>query len=750
MQWFGKVLSGLALGFLLSGQLWAKDILVESQSAFKSALKKVAPGDAIVLKNGIWSDFEIGFFAEGSARQPITLRAETPGEVIISGLSNLRLAGNYLVVEGLVFKNGYTPTEAVVEFKRNDSHLANYSRVTQIVIDNFNNPDRDSSDYWVALYGKHNRLDHSYLTGKRNLGVNVAVHLNSAESQQNYHQISHNYFGPRPILGSNGGETLRIGTSTYSLSESRTVVENNYFDRCNGEVEIISIKSGKNIIRSNVFFESRGTLTLRHGNGNLIEGNIFFGNGSEHTGGIRVINSDQVVRNNYLEGLTGNRFGSGFAVMNGTVNAPIHRYGQVVNAQIENNTFIDVDNIQLGAGSDAERNAPPVDSRMHRNLFFSGSSTNVFKILDDMSGITFDKNFLHLVQLPALQGGFISKKITMNRNAAGLLMPQGEAYKDIGASSSLHPINKKDVGPQWYEKREDQIEFDSGKVIHVEPAVEDSLFNAITAAKTGDQLVLAPGRYKVSKLLAINKVLSLNAKKSGTVVLLPDRTTLFEIQNGGSLKLSNLTIDGSESPDSAGNILIRTLKSGMYVSYRLFIENTTVKNLNVNHSHHFLNAGSRSLAENIRIQGSTFKNITGDLLKLDKEIDDLGNYNAETLVVDKNRFTNVEGILLSMYRGGTDESTFGPHLLFTRNHVEKVGLGNRNKLQASLYLHGVQYTRIKDNHFVDAAGIVVEHTVGDPDTEIRTNRFVGMPALKMTELHTNGVSTVKFFDNRED
>ena len=41
-----------------------------------------------------------------------------------------------------------------------------------------------------------------------------------------------------------------------------------------------------------------------------------------------------------LEGLTGTRFGSGFAVMNGTVNAPINRYGQVVNAQIENNTFI--------------------------------------------------------------------------------------------------------------------------------------------------------------------------------------------------------------------------------------------------------------------------------------------------------------------------------------------------------------------------------------------------------------------------
>ncbi|MDZ4261316.1 MAG: polysaccharide lyase 6 family protein, partial [Pseudomonadota bacterium] len=314
MQWFGKVFSVLVLGFLLSGQLLAKDVLVESQSAFKSALKKVVPGDSIVLKNGVWSDFEIGFFAEGSAQRPITLRAETPGKVIISGLSNLRLAGNYLVVEGLVFKNGYTPTGEVIAYKRNDKQVANYSRVTQVVIDNFNNPDRDSSDNWVALFGKHNRFDHSYLAGKRNLGVTMAVRLESAESQQNHHQIDHNYFGPRPILGSNGGETLRVGTSTYSLTDSHTLIENNYFDRCNGEVEIISIKSGKNIVRNNVFFESRGTLTLRHGNGNLIEGNVFFGNGAEHTGGIRIINSDQIVRNNYLEGLTGTRFGSGFAV----------------------------------------------------------------------------------------------------------------------------------------------------------------------------------------------------------------------------------------------------------------------------------------------------------------------------------------------------------------------------------------------------------------------------------------------------
>lgn len=731
---------------LVSTSLQAADIQVADQQAFKQAIKVAEPGDAIVLKDGVWKNFEIGFFAEGKKDKPITLRAQTPGGVIISGLSNLRLAGNYLVVEGLVFKNGHSPTGELIAFKRNDVQLANNSRVTQLVIDNFNNPDRDEADYWVAIYGKHNRFDHNYLAGKRNLGVTLTVRLINKESQNNYHRIDHNYFGPRPILGSNGGETMRIGTSTYSLSDSHTLIEDNYFDRCNGEVEVVSIKSGKNIIRNNVFFESRGTLTLRHGNGNLVEGNVFFGNGAEHTGGIRVINRDQVVRNNYLEGLTGSRFGSGFAVMNGTVNAPINRYGQVVNAKIENNTFINVDNIQLGAGADSERNAPPVKSSFKNNIVYRYKSREVFALYSDMSGINFAGNLLTQVDQPKVNGGFSRADLTMARNANGLLVPTDKKFSMLGASANLKPIPKSAVGPQWYEKKDDWVAFDSGKTVKVD-AQENAVFAAIAAAKSGDLLLLAPGTYKLEKLLDIQKVLTLAAAQPNTVVLVPLRTSLFNIQNGGSLKLANLTIDGSESPDSAGNTLIKTPKSGMYKSYRLVIENSLVKNLNVNHSHHFLDVGWRSLAEEIRIENSRFENITGDLLRLDKETDDLGNYNTETVIIKNSQFSHIDGALLSLYRGGTDESTFGPHLLFVGNQLEQVGKGGRNKRQASLYLHGVQFTRVQGNHFKDTAGLVIEHTVGDPDTEISDNQFQQVPALQSVELHYKGPSTVRFEHN---
>ena len=61
----------------------------------------------------------------------------------------------------------------------------------------------------------------------------------------------------------------------FSNVNNFTLVENNVFDKCNGEVEIISVKSGSNTLKGNTFIESRGTLTLRHGNGNKILENVF-------------------------------------------------------------------------------------------------------------------------------------------------------------------------------------------------------------------------------------------------------------------------------------------------------------------------------------------------------------------------------------------------------------------------------------------------------------------------------------------
>jgi len=719
-------------------------IMVSNISEYKEATANIEAGQTIVLANGTYTDFEILLKGKGTEEKPIKLTAETEGKVILSGLSNIRLQGEYLEVSGLIFRDGYSPTGVVISFRGNSTDLAYHSRVTRTVIDAFSNPDKFNSDYWVGMYGKYNRLDHNHLIGKSNAGVTVAVRLDSAESQQNHHRIDHNYFGPRQILGSNGGETLRVGTSKYSLTDSYTTVENNYFDRTNGEVEIISNKSGKNVIRNNVFFESRGTLTLRHGNGNLVEGNVFLGNGKDHTGGIRVINADQTIRNNYMEGLTGIRFGGGLVVLNGVPNSSINRYHQVDNATIENNTLVNVTNINLAAASDAERSAVPINSAFNNNLVVNDES-QPFNVFDDVSGITFSNNLSNVDVLETISTGFTKQAIELVRNENGLLVSAFAAENNVGMDPSIKPTAKSDTGVDWYPKVDPFIAFNSKQTITVSTA--DELIEALAGANPGDAILLNAGEYELTKQLFIDKVITLSSKTPNSVTLYPMRSVMAEIADGGSLRLENLIIDGQKAPDSAGNILVRNTRTPTQLNYRLEFSGVKVINLNVNHSAHVFDAGYRSLADIILIENSQFEDITGDVLRLNKEQDDLGIYNAEYVTIVNSSFTNIQGALANIYRGGTDESTFGPHLMFANNKVKNVGAGKRNKSKASLFLHGVQDTDMLNNVFTNTSPIIIEHAVGEPQTLIEDNQFnnVGLP--KVTEIFTLGDSTAVLKNN---
>ncbi|WP_084632515.1 polysaccharide lyase 6 family protein [Shewanella waksmanii] len=728
-----------------SASLYAETYTVSNQQEFNQAVSKLTAGDNVVLANGIWPDFEVVFTGNGRENAPISLSAQTQGQVILTGQSNLKLSGSYLHVSGLVFKDGFTPSNEVIAFRTSKNQLANHSRVSQVVIDNYNNPDRHESDSWVSIYGKHNRFDHNHLVGKRNKGVTLAVRLNTAASQENHHRIDHNYFGPRPILGSNGGETLRIGTSHYSMSNSFTVVENNYFDRCDGEVEIISVKSGKNILRNNTFFESRGTLTMRHGNGNNISDNVFIGNGVDHTGGIRVINRDQTITNNYLEGLKGYRFGSGFTVMNGVPNSPINRYHQVVNANVSHNSFIDVDHIHLAAGSDKERSAIPLDSLFSHNLFVNRNSQAPFSVFDDISGIQFADNLSNQLDNNLIKQGIKADRVSLERASNGLLYPANEHSETFGASKQLNPIAKEATGVNWYPKREPEVAFDSGQTHTVSDS--NALVAAVKAASAGDTIVLTAGDYAIEKIIKINKTLSIVSEQPKQAKLTFSRPTLFEIQNGGSLKLAGLTISGENSLDSAGNTVVRTSKWGMLTNYRFSLLDSDISQLDINHSFHFFDSGARAFARDITIANNRFSNITGDLFRLNKESDDLGIYNAEYLTIENNQFTDIEGALVKLYRGGTDESTFGPHLIFNNNQLISVGNGKRNKQKASLYLHGTQVASISGNNFTQSAGINIEHTTGEPITQVTDNQFIDTKQPQVAELYAVGTSTAVIRNN---
>lgn len=684
--------------------------LVATPAEYQRVLRDVKPGDVIVLKDGVWRDFQILFEAEGRANQPITLTAQTPGGVVLSGQSNLRLAGSQLVVSNLVFRDGWSPTGEVVAFRRSKERRAVDSRVTGLVIDGYNKPDRATSDNWVALYGHDNRFDHNHLVGKNNVGTTLVVVRDEQQGLDNRHRIDHNYFGPRPNLGSNGGETLRVGTSADSLSASNTVVENNWFEGADGEVEIVSNKSGGNTYRGNVFHHSRGSMVLRHGDGNLVENNVFLGGGKPHTGGVRVINRNQTVRNNYMEGITGDGFTAALSMMHGVPDSPINRYHQVVGAVIENNTIIDARSLFLGAGMDAERSAPPIDSRFARNLIVNVDGRDPMRRLGDLSGVAFSDN----VQ---------ARDVILVRGANGLLVP--ETQQVAGASPDLVMIPRAETGVAWYPKDVQTVRLDQGAEIVVGPS-EGALEAAVAAARPGDVLVLAPGRYAVERTLAVGAPLTVRGSGQGRVEIAFSRPSLFEVAKGGSLKLAGLSVTGADAPDETGNAVIRVAPGSSAANFDLVLEDVEVRDLTVNRGFNLIALGKGVMADRVLLRDVRVDNITGSVISAAAETDDRGTYNAELVQIEGGAFQRIAGSVVDLYRGGTDESTFGPRLVIRGASFERVGSAERS----SILMRGVQHAELVDNTLTDSGAISFSHRVGEPVLAVAGNRLVRTPEMQ--------------------
>lgn len=390
MSFHNYLLSSCLLLLVYSAN--ATIFIAKNETELATANKNAKPGDVVVLKDGIWNNTSIELTAIGKRKYPITFKAESPGGVIITGNSRLKIGGSYIIVEGLYFKDGFSGTDAVISFRTSKNQIASNCRVTNTTINNFNNPKRLEENYWVSFYGKQNRIDHCSFQNKKNLGVLMAVILEDQRSRENFHSIDHNYFGFRIPLASNAGEIIRIGVAEHCEFNSNTQITNNFFENCDGETEIISIKSGSNLIQNNLFKECQGAVVLRHGNFNTIENNIFLGNDKKGSGGVRVINKGQWVVNNFFYRCKGVGFRSPLSVMNGVPNSPALRYVSVSDAVIANNSFVECAPFSLSEGSDSERSETPYNVQFVNNLFFSNQNNILYKVYDNISGIQFSGN----------------------------------------------------------------------------------------------------------------------------------------------------------------------------------------------------------------------------------------------------------------------------------------------------------------------------------------------------------------------
>lgn len=713
----------------------ARDMLVSDQAQYKAAVKKAQPGDTIILADGEWRDFQIVFTGTGAAGKPIALTAQTKGKVLLTGQSNLRIGGRHLLVSGLVFKNGASPTGEVISFRRDSKTLASDTRVTEIVIDGYSKADRRAEDIWVALYGTGNRVDHSHFEGKTNSGVTLAVIRRTGDPLDNRHRIDHNYFGPRPPLGSNGGETIRIGTSEESLSASNSIVERNIFDRTSGEVEIVSVKSGGNILRENLVLEAQGAFVLRHGNGNLVERNIFFGKGVADTGGVRVINRDQIVRGNYFEGLAGTSFKSAISIMNGVPNSVINRYHQVANARIENNSIIDSARITLAAGADAERSAAPADSRFERNLIVGAKGEDPFRAEGETGGIALAGNVEAKVAKPLLGTGVEQREVKLERAANGLLYPTDLALAAVGAPRDLKPVTRAEVGASWYRGDAPEAAFGTGATRPISPGA--SLADAVADAKAGDTLALSTGTYELAAPLALRHRLTIaGAKNAKPVVRVA--SGFARIEGGGGLRIENLAIDASAATGEGALIVAG---SGAAPNYSIALDGVSVRGPGKGRLDGIAMAPG-TFADAVTVANSDFAEM-GVVVAATGEQEAKGWYPMERLTIGGSNFARV-AMVADLLRKGTDESTFGPWFEMTGSSVADSGAEG-----TSLRISGGQHIDIVQNNFAKSDGILIIHSVGAPETRIASNAFAGTPAPRIEELAWKGVPRGRIENNVE-
>ncbi|NQV40809.1 MAG: T9SS type A sorting domain-containing protein [Candidatus Marinimicrobia bacterium] len=676
--------------FIFAFSATAAIIPVSSALDIQNAMSGLSPGDTMLMGNGIWTDQHISFHAEGTEQAPIVLRAETPGQVVLTGNSYLFFSGSYIIIDGLNFSEGYSTGNGVIEFRRSGIR-ANNCRLTNTTIFNYNPSSIGTNYKWVSMYGQNNQVDHCYFAGKSHDGATFVIWLSEEQDRDNHHIIEYNYFGYRPPLGFNGGETIRIGTSTWSMTNSRSIVRHNVFERCDGEIEIISNKSCENVYFNNTFIDNEGTLTLRHGNRCLVEGNFFFGEGNDEAGGVRIIGADHTIINNYFHGLQGNGYRSAITMVKGVEDSPLNRYFQVENSLIAYNTIIDCrQSILMGYGSSSDQTLPPINNTIANNAVYANSRPVFYT--GDAEGLPLGTIFLQNIVIgsalgiPDTSDGIIWQDPQFDfftealaRPAAGSpLIGQAAALdydvdtdmdgqsrgvsRDIGADQVSNdpvlytPLAAEDVGPDWFYIQSDNIYVEAGL---------NTLVEAAALILPGDTLFLSGSEFTLDESVLIDRdVIILTDPALNVIPVIRPAAAIsrmFDIQGNGRLEISGVTIDGGGALGTRAQRIFHANYANQTQMYSLQITDVNFKNIGATGDYGtLLEVNPASMADSLVFIRCDFQDINGEVFALDVTEDESGLFSANQVLLEDCTFWNISKTVLSIYGGDTNPFSGGP------------------------------------------------------------------------------------------
>ncbi len=346
---------------------------VESEDSLKAAISAAKPGDTIIIKNGRYHGWSVELDCRGTSQQPILIQPQSVGGVVFTGTSDFLITGRYVTVDGLRFEQ--------CNFNKN---LLYFNRSDHCSIANcvFENSGGDKAAIGISVGAVKNLITHCHFSNIAARCVNLTMNEDIYEYGVPIgNVIRNNHFQDIPDAGVNGRETIKIGTNqpTYGHVVVSTIVEENIFERCDGEAEIISNKCAGNIYRRNVFNQCDGELVMRGGQNCLIEGNRFYSS----RGGIRICGTGHVVKDNVIV----NSRDTGIRLFYGMTKEQGGHYQAAGQCLIANNTIVNAGRTGIivgdSRGADQEekgiQNVAPEGNRLLNNII-TGSTGDLLLV----------------------------------------------------------------------------------------------------------------------------------------------------------------------------------------------------------------------------------------------------------------------------------------------------------------------------------------------------------------------------------
>lgn len=405
---------------------------VNNVTQFKDALTKINPGDTILVLDGSYNMGSVKITRSGTASRPIVIKSSNLHGAVIIGKSSFTLSyQNYVTYEGFGFDVEPVSTIIKMEGCSNIRITRNHFRMQKLT--------DDQSSKWITIgdlwenpvcNSHHNRIDHNLFDGKYDAGAWLIIdgsHGTVPDISKN-DRIDHNIFRNNTPRVANEKETIRIGVSDLSLLNSYTTVENNLFENCDGDPEIISVKSCSNIVRNNTFKSCLGTLSLRHGHNSKVYGNFFFGNGKTADyngstigcGGIRVYGMNHQIYNNYFEGLTGSKWDAAITITNGDVannSTSLTSHFLPENVVYAHNTLVNnISDIEIGFDNNGSYGKAPKNCMLINNLIVNSMNPVVKSYSStSLAGVNFLNNMIHVTGSASLGlSAFTSEQIVLS------------------------------------------------------------------------------------------------------------------------------------------------------------------------------------------------------------------------------------------------------------------------------------------------------------------------------------------------